>query len=150
MSYSFVTPWTECSPQNSFCPWNFPSKNTGVGNHFFLQGICLTRDQTVVSCISRPVLYHWATREALLKSTSYEFNKKWSCYRVKDVVLEGQAPFFIEEQLFVSNRPPVNWFLVEGNSDTSKCNQIYTVCCGANNTSAFIGQVPTFVYAQNF
>ena len=25
------------------CPWNFPSKNTGVGCHFLLQGISLTQ-----------------------------------------------------------------------------------------------------------
>ena len=38
----FVTPWTVWSLQDSqgiFCPWNFPSKNAGVGCHFLLQGI---------------------------------------------------------------------------------------------------------------
>ena len=25
------------------CPWDFPSKNTGVGCHFLLQGICPTQ-----------------------------------------------------------------------------------------------------------
>ena len=32
-----------CSPPGSFCPWNFPSKNTGVSSHFLLQGIFLTQ-----------------------------------------------------------------------------------------------------------
>ena len=40
------------------CPWDFPGKNTGVGCHFLLQGIFLTRDQTRVSCIDRRVVYH--------------------------------------------------------------------------------------------
>jgi len=31
------------SPTNSFCPWNFPGKNTAVGCHFLFQGIFLTQ-----------------------------------------------------------------------------------------------------------
>ena len=34
------------------CPWNFPGKNTGVGSHFFLQGIFPTQG------IESPLL-HW-------------------------------------------------------------------------------------------
>ena len=30
-------------PTRLFCPWDFPSKNTGVGCHFLLQGILLTQ-----------------------------------------------------------------------------------------------------------
>ena len=41
-----------CRPLGSFCPWNFPSKNTGLGYHFLLQGIFLT--QGLNSC-----LLHW-------------------------------------------------------------------------------------------
>ena len=51
------------SPIRLLCPWDFPGKNTGVGCHFLLQGILLTRDQTRVSYIGRLVLYHWATWE---------------------------------------------------------------------------------------
>ena len=29
----------DCNPLGSFCPWNSRGKNTGVGSHFFLQGI---------------------------------------------------------------------------------------------------------------
>ena len=32
-------------PARVLCPWNFPGKNTGVGNHSPLQGIVWTRDQ---------------------------------------------------------------------------------------------------------
>ena len=34
------------------CPWDFPGKNTGVGNHFLLQGIFLTQEPN-------PHLLHW-------------------------------------------------------------------------------------------
>ena len=31
-------------PSRLFCPWNFPSKNSGVGCHFLLQGIFPTQE----------------------------------------------------------------------------------------------------------
>ena len=34
----------DCSPPGSSCPWNSPSNNTGVGCHFFLQGIFLIQE----------------------------------------------------------------------------------------------------------
>ena len=34
MSDSFVTPWTV--PARLLCPWDFPSKNNGMGCHFLL------------------------------------------------------------------------------------------------------------------
>ena len=36
-----------------------------MGCHSLLQGTYPTRDWTHISCISRQILYHWATREAL-------------------------------------------------------------------------------------
>ena len=30
-------------PSRSHCPWGFPGKSTGVGCHFFLQGIFQTQ-----------------------------------------------------------------------------------------------------------
>ena len=36
-----ATPWT-VAPQ-LLCPWDSPGQNTGVGCHFFLQGIFLTQ-----------------------------------------------------------------------------------------------------------
>ena len=45
---------------------DFPGKNIGVGCHFLLQGISLTRDSTRISCVScigRWILNHWAIRE---------------------------------------------------------------------------------------
>ena len=46
------------------CPWTSPSKNAGVGCHFFL-----LRDQTQVSCIAGGFFKYWATRE--------RFGVKW-------------------------------------------------------------------------
>ena len=50
MSYSFVTHGLK--PVRLLYSWNFPSKNTGVGYHFLLQGIFLTQG-------SNPRLLHW-------------------------------------------------------------------------------------------
>ena len=36
-----VAPWTLAA--RLLCPWDFPDKNSGVGCHFFLQGIFLTQ-----------------------------------------------------------------------------------------------------------
>ena len=33
----------DCNPPSSFCPWDFPGKNTGVGCHFLLQAIFSTQ-----------------------------------------------------------------------------------------------------------
>ena len=35
--------WPSRSPPGSFCPWDFPGKNTGVGCYFLLQGIFPTQ-----------------------------------------------------------------------------------------------------------
>ena len=51
MSDSFVTQWTE--PARFLCPWDFPGKNIGVGCHFLLQGIFLTKGL-------KPSLLHWS------------------------------------------------------------------------------------------
>ena len=47
------TPWTVVH----LCPYNFPSKNTGVGCHFFLQGIFPTQGSNP----SLLTLLHWQT-----------------------------------------------------------------------------------------
>ena len=42
----------DCSPPGSYCPWNFPGKDTGMGSLILLQGIFLTQG-------SNPCLHHW-------------------------------------------------------------------------------------------
>ena len=41
-------------PARLLCPWNFPSKSTGAGYYFFLQGIFLTQELNIS-------LLHWQT-----------------------------------------------------------------------------------------
>ena len=48
-------------PSRLLCPWNFPSKNTGVGHHSSSRGSSQPRDQTHISCtscIGRQILSH--------------------------------------------------------------------------------------------
>ena len=69
----FVTPWTVAT--RLLHPWNIPGKSTGVGCHFFIQGIFLTQG-------SNPGLPH--CRQMLLPSeppgkekilSNYQFSK---------------------------------------------------------------------------
>ena len=41
-----------CSPPGSFCSWDFPGRNTGVGSYSLLRGIIPTQG-------SNPCLLHW-------------------------------------------------------------------------------------------
>ena len=52
-------------PTRLLCPWNSPSKNTGVGCHFLLEGIFPT--QVLNPCLlhCRQILYRCATCEVL-------------------------------------------------------------------------------------
>ena len=47
-------------PSRLPCPWDSPSKNTGVGCHALLQGVFLTQGSNprLSFCIGRQVLYH--------------------------------------------------------------------------------------------
>ena len=45
-------------PVGLLCPWDFPSKNTGVGCHFLLQGIFLTQGLNPGLPHCRQMLYH--------------------------------------------------------------------------------------------
>ena len=44
-------------PARLLCPWNSPGKNTGVGCHSLLQGICLTEGSNLCLPHSRQILY---------------------------------------------------------------------------------------------
>ena len=41
-------------PSRLLCSWDFPGKNTGVGCHFFLQGIFMTQGLINVACLNHP------------------------------------------------------------------------------------------------
>ena len=47
----FVSLWT-VAQETVLCPWDFPSKRTGVGCYVLLQGIFLTQDWTCISWVS--------------------------------------------------------------------------------------------------
>ena len=54
------------------CPWDFPGENTGVGCHFFLQGIFQTQGLNPGLLHCRHILYRSATREALCFTVSWK------------------------------------------------------------------------------
>ena len=92
-------------PSRFLCPWDFPGKNTGVGCHFLLQGIFLIQgssqptDWTLVSCIVRWILYHWATREA---SKMYNPRLKCQWWKMMKKRKRGEKK---EEEENSSNKP---------------------------------------------
>ena len=53
-------------PASILCLWDFPGKKTGGVAISFSRGSSQPRDQTWVSWFGRWILYHWATREALI------------------------------------------------------------------------------------
>ena len=65
-------------PSHQWCHLTIsPGKNTGVGNHSFLQGVFWLRDQTCISRIAGRFFTIWATREALSEATlPKQINKK--------------------------------------------------------------------------
>jgi len=50
---------THCDPMDcNHCPWNYPDKNSGVGNHSLLQGIFQTQGLNLGLLHYRQILYH--------------------------------------------------------------------------------------------
>ena len=60
-------------PASFLCPWDFPSKSTGVGCHAPLQGITRPRDWTHISCVSS-IAGRFFTSEPLGKPNKLYFN----------------------------------------------------------------------------
>ena len=52
---TLATPWTIAL--QVLCPWDSPGKNTGVGCHFFLQGIFPTQGSNPGLLHCRQILY---------------------------------------------------------------------------------------------
>jgi len=75
---------TLCNPMDCSLPGSsvlgiFLGKNTGVGCHFLLQGIFLTRNRTYISCIGSQILYLWASREAHIYTRVLSHQSCQSC-----------------------------------------------------------------------
>ena len=51
-------------PARLLCPWNSPGKKTGVGCHFFTQGIFPTQRQNLGLLHCRQILYHLSHQES--------------------------------------------------------------------------------------
>ena len=52
------------------CPWDFPGKNSGLGCRFLLEWVFLTQGSKPCLLLDRWILYHWATWEACMFSTT--------------------------------------------------------------------------------
>ena len=50
-------------------PWDSPGKSTGVGCHFLLQGIFLTRESNLGLPHSRQILYHLSQLQEIVKDS---------------------------------------------------------------------------------
>ena len=61
---TLAIPWTVAT--RLLCPWDFPGKNTGVDCYFLLQGVFPTQGSNPCLFHCRRIIYHWATREALM------------------------------------------------------------------------------------
>ena len=76
------------SLDNSLCPWNSPGKNTRVGYCSLLQGIFPTQGSNLGLPCSRQILYHWATKEALItKNNKKKETKKLLLSQLDDQTL---------------------------------------------------------------
>ena len=70
----------ELQPARLLCPWNSPSKNTGVGCHFLLQGIFQTQELNLGVLYYRQILYHLCFQRSHYKvqelsiSTSHSYS----------------------------------------------------------------------------
>ena len=67
VSSSFATPWTVCSLPGSSIHWIL-SKNTGVGCHFFFQGIFLTQGSNLGLSHCRQILYLLSHQGSLINT----------------------------------------------------------------------------------
>ena len=56
-------------PTRLLCPWDSPGKNTGVGCHFFLQGISPTQGSNLGLLYCRQILYHLSITLAVLAAS---------------------------------------------------------------------------------
>ena len=88
-------------PTRLLCPWDFPSKDTGVGCHFLLQGIFPTQDRTWASCTAGRLFRDWAIREALHSYISVIKISWWG--------LEGEMLFIFKGSWREEDNKKKNW-----------------------------------------
>ena len=87
--------------------WNSPGKNTGLGCHYFLQGIFYLIDRTQVSCIVDRFFTIWAIWEALRgygKDLNMFLLKNTKIGRPFYVAVKAEVPFLFAIMRKDSNR----------------------------------------------
>ena len=80
VSFSFVSDSLQLHGLQSsrlLCPWNSPGKNTGVGSHFFFQGISSTQGLNPGLLHCRQILYHLSHQGSsrILEWVAYPFSR---------------------------------------------------------------------------
>ena len=76
----FATPWMVACTK-LLHPWDFLSKNTGVGCHFLLQGIFPTQGLNPGLPLCRQVLY--ALHQKIVLNSNVKIQPRSRLYRVK-------------------------------------------------------------------
>ena len=90
-------------PSRLFCSWNFPSKNTGVGFHFLLQGIFLTQVMEGASLESPALVGGFFTTSATWGALrGHKVKKK---VKVKSLSLTGSSVMGFSRQEYWSVLP---------------------------------------------
>ena len=72
-------------PTRILCPWDFPGKNIGVGFHFLLQGIFLTRR----SNWHRQHLLHWQVNELSGKPHTFVIKQNLEMMKLSEEVMSN-------------------------------------------------------------
>ena len=72
-------------PARLLCPWDFPGKNFGVGNTFFLEGIFPTQGSNLHLLHGRWILYCRATREAQGRDEAQFKGQTFACVFLKSL-----------------------------------------------------------------
>ena len=85
----------DCNPARLLCPWDSPGKNTGVGCHFFLQGILLTQGSNPGLLHCRQILY-WLSYEGSLP-LEYNHPIKQCRLLAKGSFKTNQSPFNLKQ-----------------------------------------------------
>ena len=90
-------------------PWDFPGKSTGVGCHFLLQGISLTRGLNPGLLRCRQTLYH-LSHILCTKNCATEDTMVSKTLRIEMLKLQWRARYWFVQQkmkiFFKSNQAP--------------------------------------------
>ena len=95
MSDSFAAPWIICSLPGSSVPGISQARIQVWISISFSRGSSWPRDWTHISCISRQIVYHWATWEAHLTITEIQNKTKYISFHLqsKDLVIHRNLQF---------------------------------------------------------